>query len=101
MAQQPKTAPDLCQRAADIMNQRAAQYDAPDGERSAGKAAIAFNAITGHNLCAAEIYLILQILKDVRQWQTPGVIHRDSVEDKVSYSALCGEAILQNWREPT
>lgn len=87
-----KTAMDMLQAAARHMTERAAIYDAPDGERSMARAVIAFNAITGHHLSEAEGWLLLQLLKDVRQWQTP-LYHADSAEDCVAYAALKAEAL--------
>lgn len=57
-----------------------------------GKTVTAFNAITGRDLSEAEGWLLMLILKQVRQWQTPNY-HKDSAEDAVSYSALLAEAL--------
>lgn len=84
-------APELLQNAANIMAERGKQYDKPEGERSMGKCVQAFNTITGQNLTEAEGWLLLQILKDVRQWQRPGY-HQDSAEDCIAYAALKAEA---------
>lgn len=73
--------------------QRATQYDKQDGERSAEATAKAFNAITGKDLLPAEIYLIQQILKDVRQWSNLSAPHIDSLLDCVSYSSLKAEQL--------
>lgn len=85
------TAPDFLHRAADIMTERGKQYDQPEGERSMGKCVAAFNIVTGRNLTEAEGWLLLQILKDVRQWQRPG-FHQDSADDCIAYAALKAEA---------
>lgn len=85
------TATDFLRRAADIMEERAKQYDKPDGERSMAKTVQAFNTITGHSLTEAEGWLLMQILKDVRLFQRPGY-HADSAEDCVAYSSLKAEA---------
>lgn len=77
-----------------LMLERGKQYDKPEGERSMGKAVMAFNAITGRNICESEGWLLLQILKDVRQWQNPA-FHADSAEDCVAYAALKAEALEQ------
>ena len=84
-------AAEFLRRAAEIMDERGKQYDKPDGERSMGKCVTAFNAITGRDLTEAEGWLLLQVLKDVRQWQRPG-FHKDSAEDGIAYSALKAEA---------
>lgn len=88
------TAGDLLQRAADIMAERARQYDKPEGERSMGNTVAAFNIITGRDLTEAEGWLLLQLLKDVRQWQRPGY-HADSAEDCIAYAALKAEALAR------
>lgn len=92
---EPKTAHDFLTFAGVTLNQRGKDYDQPQGERSAGKVAEAFNAITGRNLSEAEIWLILQLVKDVRQWQNPDRYHADSALDGVSYSALKAEALAR------
>ena len=86
------TAPEYLRRAAEIMDERGKQYDSPDGERSMGRCVTAFNAITGRDLTEPEGWLLLQILKDVRQWSRPEY-HRDSAEDNVAYAALKAEAL--------
>ena len=86
-----QTAPGFLRRAADIMAERAKQYDKPEGERSMGKCVAAFNIVTGHGLSEAEGWLLLQILKDVRQWQRPG-FHQDSADECIAYAALKAKA---------
>lgn len=81
----------LLTAAAKHMRDRAATYDAADGERSMGKAVTAFNAITGRDLSEPEGWLLLQVLKDVRLFQRPGY-HADSAEDCIAYAALKAEA---------
>lgn len=95
MVAPPTTAPEFLHQAASIMEQRAAQYDKPGGERSMAQTVDAFNIITGRDLSEAEGWLILQILKDVRQWQRRGKCHLDSAEDGVAYSALKAEALVR------
>lgn len=77
-----------------LMLERGKQYDKPEGERSMATTVAAFNAITGQSLTEAEGWLLLQILKDVRQWQNPAY-HADSAEDGVAYSALKAEALAR------
>lgn len=62
----PKSAADFLAKAATLLTERGQQYDTGK-ERSGPKIAAAFNAITGKDLTAAEVYLVLQITKDVRQ----------------------------------
>lgn len=85
------TAPDMLAKAKQHMEDRAATYDSPTGERSMGKAVAAFNAITGRDMTEPEGWLLLQVLKDVRLFQRPGY-HADSAEDCISYAALKAEA---------
>ena len=84
-------APDLLNKAAAIMEERGRQYDNPEGERSMGRAVQAFNIITGHTLRESDGWLLLQVLKDVRDQQRPDA-HVDSLEDCIAYSALKAEA---------
>lgn len=78
--------------AAAVQQERGQQYDSPEGERSGARIAAAFSAITGKDLTAAEVYLVLQITKDVRQWSARGY-HHDSALDCVSCAALKAEAL--------
>lgn len=48
---------------------------------------------TGRDLTEAEGWLLLQVLKDVRQWQNPDKFHEDSALDGVAYSSLKAEAL--------
>lgn len=84
-------APELLGRAARHMHDRAGTYDEPGGERSMGKAVVAFNAITGRELTESEGWLLLQLLKDVRLYARSGY-HADSAEDCIAYAALKAEA---------
>lgn len=86
-------ATDFLQAAIDVQAQRGRDYDKPEGERSMAATVKAFNAITGRDLPEAEGWLMLQVLKDVRQWQQPGRYHHDSALDGVAYSALKAEAL--------
>lgn len=86
-------APEFCDRAAELMRERAAQYDKPEGERSMARTVAAFNAVTGRDLPESEGWLFMLLLKQVRQWQQPGKYHADSAEDGVAYSALLAESL--------
>ncbi len=88
-------APDFLHKAAALMDERGKQYDLPEGERSMGRAVRAFNAITGRDLKESEGWLLLQQLKDARQWQNPSRYHADSAEDGIAYSALKAEALAE------
>lgn len=86
---------EFLQAAIDVQVERGKQYDKPSGERSMAATVTAFNAITGRDLSEAEGWLLLQTLKDVRQWQNPSKYHHDSALDGVAYSALKAEALSQ------
>jgi tRNA C32,U32 (ribose-2'-O)-methylase TrmJ len=91
------TASQLLNKANTLMEQRGQQYDQPQGERSMGRAVTALNTILGRQaLTESEGWLLLQILKDVRDRQR-GTPHVDSLEDCVAYAALKAEArLLEN-----
>jgi hypothetical protein len=89
---QTQSAIEFLAKAGDIMQSRAKQYDKPDGERSMDATVKAFNAVTGRNLTESDGWLLMLILKNVRQWQKPDY-HADSAEDAVAYSALLAEAL--------
>lgn len=86
---------EFLQAAIDVQAERGQTYDKPTGERSMGATVTAFNAITGRDLSEAEGWLLLQTLKDVRQWQNPSKYHHDSALDGVAYSALKAEALSE------
>lgn len=86
-----KSAPAMLQTAADTMIERGKQYDKPEGERSMGAAVAAFNIIAGQNLRESHGWLLMQLLKDVRDNQTIAP-HEDSLVDCVAYAALKAEA---------
>ncbi len=75
-----------------VLRQRGQTYDSEEGERSMGKTIAAFNIIAGRDLTEAEGWLLLQLLKDVRQWSKVG-FHEDSALDCISYAALKAEAL--------
>ena len=92
------SAGELLNKAAQHMQDRAATYDQPGGERSMGASVAAFNIMTGRTgaraLSESEGWLLMQILKDVRDRQRAEP-HRDSLEDCIAYSALKAEARLR------
>lgn len=90
----PTEARDFLRKSEKIMVDRGKEYDSPQGERSMGKTITAFNAITGRDLKESEGWLLLELLKNVRQWTT-ALFHRDSAEDGVTYSALKAEALAR------
>lgn len=93
------TASDLLSQGTEILNQRGAEYEKNDNqERSFDSVAAAFNAITGKDLTAAEVALVLQCVKDVRQWSQDR-LHEDSVIDGINYAALKGELLHKQYGE--
>lgn len=78
-----------------LLHARGQEYDQPQGERSMARAVKAFNAITGRDLTEAEGWLLLQILKDVRQWTNPSRTHEDSLFDCIAYAMLKAESLLK------
>lgn len=87
-------APELLAQAARHMQERAATYDKPQGERSIARTVLAFNALTGHNLSETDGWLLMMLLKAVRLTQR-ATYHADSAEDMVAYAALVGEAFSE------
>ena len=92
-----KYAYDFLEEAGRLLKQRGKDYDTVEkepsgGERSMGKTVEMFNICTGKDLTEAEGWLLMQILKDVRQWTKPEY-HEDSALDGISYAALKAEAL--------
>ncbi len=81
--------------ASKIMKQRGKTYDKSNKERSMGRTVEAFNAITGKDLTEPEGWLLMSLLKQVRQF-TNEEYHEDSALDGVAYSALLAEALSEN-----
>lgn len=90
-------ATQLLNRAAEIMKQRADEYDQPTGERSMEKTVAAFNAITGRDLTEREGWEFMLVLKQVRLFQTDRH-HQDSAEDAISYAALLAECSAETMK---
>jgi hypothetical protein len=83
-------APDILTQAAAEMQDRAATYDKPEGERSMGATVGAFEAVTGVAMTEAQGWLFMALLKAVRSQQ--GAFRMDSFVDGAAYFALAGEA---------
>lgn len=83
-------APQFLQAGLDAMQQRAATYDKPEGERSMSATVEAFKAITGHAITEEQGWLFMAILKAVRSQQ--GNYSADSYVDGAAYFGLAGEA---------
>lgn len=90
---------ELLEQGKSIMQQRGAEYETEgEQERSFNSVTVAFNAITGKDLTAAEVALLLQVLKDVRQFSQDR-LHEDSVIDCVNYAALKGEELYRQYNK--
>ncbi len=92
-----KTSVNILNECISVQQERGREYDkAQSKERSFQKVANAFNAITGKDITAAEVCLMLQVLKDVRQWSNDR-LHHDSVLDGVSYASLKAEELYNQY----
>ena len=90
-------APELLDRAAGHMRDRASTYDKPEGERSMAQTVAIFNLHHGTQLTEAQGWHFMQILKDVRLFTRP-TYHADSAEDGIAYCALKAEALARGDR---
>jgi hypothetical protein len=72
------------------MDDRAATYDQPAGERSMSATVAMFNSLTGTALTEEQGWLFMVCLKLNRAQQ--GGYRLDSYEDGAAYFALAGEA---------
>lgn len=84
------TAPGILQAAVGHMQDRAATYDAPQGERSMGKTVAMFNSLYGVELTEEQGWAFMCLLKLVRTSQ--GAHRADNYEDLAAYAALMGES---------
>jgi len=97
-ARMKTTAPQLLNKAASHMQARAATYDKPEGERSMAATVAAYNAVTGQSMTESDGWLLMALLKMVRDNQRTEP-HIDSIEDLVAYASLYGEARLAEVKE--
>lgn len=72
------------------MKDRAATYDAPQGERSMGKTVDMFRALTSIEMTEEQGWKFMCCLKLVRSEQ--GDFRADNFEDLAAYAGLAGEA---------
>lgn len=82
-------ASDILKAANAHMQDRAATYDKPQGERSMEATVTAFLAITGIDLTTEQGWLFMVLLKAVRSQQ--GNFKLDNYEDLAAYAGLMGE----------
>ena len=87
----PMSPSEVLRAAAQHMEDRAAAYDSPGGERSMGKTVTMFNALLGGDraLTVEEGWMFMAILKIVRSQQ--GGFKLDNYEDLAAYAALAAE----------
>lgn len=83
-------AASILNKAAKIQQERAAQRDAPDGERSMARAVAAFNALTGWGLTETDGWLFMMQLKASRAQH--GAFVADDYDDFVGYASLWAES---------
>lgn len=96
---EPKTSTAFLQRSIQLQSERGEEYEGKGKqERSFSKIATAFNAITGKDITPAEVALILQITKMVRQCSQDRY-HKDSCEDMVSYASLTAELWYEQYKK--
>lgn len=92
----PTTAHDILTAAGDHMDERAATYDKPEGERSMAATVAAFAATTGIEMTETDGWLFMCTLKMVRSKQ--GKYRSDNYEDGAAYFALAGESAAKGVR---
>jgi hypothetical protein len=71
------------------MQDRAATYDKPTGERSMAATVAAFKCVSGVEMTEEQGWLFMGLLKMVRSQQ--GEFKADNYEDEAAYAALRGE----------
>jgi hypothetical protein len=82
-------ASDFLQAGIDAMKDRAVQRDAPNGERSARRAANILTAWTGREWAEEDVWRCLMAVKMSREVQ--GRFTPDDITDGSAYFALLGE----------
>lgn len=85
----PRTAASFLEAGLGHMEDRAATYDKPQGERSMANCVAAFNRLSGHNLTEQDGWRFMAVLKLTRSFQ--GAFRADNYEDLAAYAALAGE----------
>jgi hypothetical protein len=86
----PQRAVELLRQAAATIEQRGAERDQPQGERSMCRAVEAFNALTGHAITEPQGWLFMAVLKMARA--TAGNYQPDDWVDGAAYMALGAES---------
>lgn len=84
-------APEILERGAQHMRDRAASRDQAGGERSMLRTVTAFNALTGHALSERDGWLFMVALKAARACTTETGLP-DDYEDGAAYFGLAGES---------
>jgi hypothetical protein len=86
------TATEVLHKASELIGQRGADRDTPQGERSMARAVRTFNSMTEHGLTEEEGWLFMQYLKQSRS--RAGAFRDDDYLDEVAYAALRAECAL-------
>jgi len=84
--------------AASTLKNRGKDYDSSQDvkeERSMKRTIEAFNAITGNELNEEDGWLLMLLLKQVRQYSSTAY-HPDSAVDSIGYAALLAECLSTN-----
>ena len=89
-AESKLSAADFLRAGLGHMEDRAATYDQPSGERSMSKTVAAFNALNGTALTAEQGWQFMALLKIARA--TQGDFRADNYEDLAAYAGLMGES---------
>jgi hypothetical protein len=78
---------------AELLAQRGAQRDSPEGERSMFDTVQIYSKMTGVNLTVKEGWLFMVALKLARMKCNRGPVNHDDYLDAIGYLALCLETI--------
>lgn len=85
---------DFLKKAVKLQEDRAKEYDSPEGERSMEAVVTAFNALFDQDLTVTQGWQFMSLLKK-RRGHKSKQYHADSFEDDVSYTALAGEEVFR------
>lgn len=86
-----KRADQFLIEAAEVLQQRAALRDKPDGERSMARAVHAYNTLAGTTMTEMDGWIFMCVLKMARA--TAGSPHIDDAVDLAGYAALLAECL--------
>ena len=78
---------EILNKCSEIIGQRGKEYSEEGFELDFEKIAQIFNLYSGKDLTSVDIAMIMNILKDVRFYNSP-LLHEDSLYDAVNYSTF-------------